>query len=164
MRSAHYKIGHSPRAGGSVRHHHLCYRLATRQFRWPRKLNQTIENFFTRKGSKKSKQSPFLGRLLSVEVDPRTWMIHEVTFIVTGTQIIVTIVTTTRIIIVPSINIMIIVASIKSSASPASRSWSLSPASKWWLNQGEQGEEWMRSSLFIWCHWIKRHWGALLEF
>ena len=47
-----------------------------------------------------------------MEVDPRTWMIHEVTLIVTGTQIIVTIVATTKIIIVPSINI-IIVASIK---------------------------------------------------
>ena len=35
LRRAHYKIGHSAGTGGSVRHYHLCYCLATRQFRWP---------------------------------------------------------------------------------------------------------------------------------
>ena len=91
MRWAHYKTGHSSGAGGSVRHYHLCYCPATRQFRcpfvtgdWESRPNKLVNrvkiwNSQFRAISKYSWQNPFPGRLLSVEVDPRAWTIHEVT-------------------------------------------------------------------------------------
>ena len=35
IRWPHYKTGHGAGTGGTVRHYHLCYCPATRQFRWP---------------------------------------------------------------------------------------------------------------------------------